>query len=109
MKHLLCIILAFCLIGCASSGRKIDHAKVSDIKKGTTTEAELLNWFGKPNSTSITPEGKVLVWTHAQAHALPFYAQVQSDSLMVRLDDQGTVSTFQQTDAQNTSTVFGTK
>jgi outer membrane protein assembly factor BamE (lipoprotein component of BamABCDE complex) len=46
------------LIGCATSGRKIDPGKLSQIKEGITTEAEVVNSLGAPWMKTLGSDGK---------------------------------------------------
>ena len=58
------LILAAALAGCmsndvaTSSGVPIDAAKVAQIVKGKTTRTEIEAAFGKPDATSMLPDGR---------------------------------------------------
>jgi outer membrane protein assembly factor BamE (lipoprotein component of BamABCDE complex) len=55
------------LIGCASMGNNFDEGKLSQIKKGETTETELIQMFGEPMHRSVNSDGlTTLVWMYAQ-------------------------------------------
>src|SRR6267154_3853394 len=55
------------LIGCASMGNNFDESKLSQIKKGETTEPELVQLFGEPMHRSVNSDGlTTLVWMYAQ-------------------------------------------
>jgi hypothetical protein len=57
-------------VGCASSGTNYDSTKVSDIKKGVTTEAQLVQMFGDPEQTTTNSEGDtILMWRYNEARA----------------------------------------
>jgi hypothetical protein len=71
-RHLL-LLTGLCtavlsLFGCASSGNNFDESKISAIKKGVTTETDLVQWFGEPQNRSVNSESIVsLNWTYAEA------------------------------------------
>jgi outer membrane protein assembly factor BamE (lipoprotein component of BamABCDE complex) len=61
-----------CLAGCMSqspemsSGNPIDSAKVAQIVKGKTTRAEVEGLLGKPDATSLLPDGRrTLVYNYS--------------------------------------------
>ena len=98
MKSLLnlCLGLAAAMLiaGCVSAGRDFDTSKVSQIKKGETTEADLTGWFGKPTNRSVTSEGRtILNWAHYKSHLSPT-GNVQSKTLTVMLGSDGKVANF---------------
>ncbi len=45
-------LLFGCVIGTYSEGMPVDSGKVADIQPGTTTKADLLEWFGPPSNFS---------------------------------------------------------
>lgn len=54
--------------GCVSSGNNFDTSKVSQIKKGETTEADLEKLFGPPASRSVDSEGTAhLTWSYLES------------------------------------------
>lgn len=63
------ILCAAVLAGCASAGNNFDESKVSQIKKGDTTEADLVKLFGPPANRAINGEGvTTLTWMYAEAN-----------------------------------------
>ena len=65
---LLVATAAALIVGCASTGNNFDDSKVSQIKKGETTEADLLQMFGQPQSRSLNSEGQtILTWSYVEA------------------------------------------
>ena len=48
-RAIVAALLCAALCGCASAGRKIDSAKVDQIKKGETTREQVLKLMGPPN------------------------------------------------------------
>lgn len=62
--------LAVWIIGCASSGTNYDSTKVSQIRKGETTEAQLVQMFGDPGQRTVDSNGDtVLMWQYNEARA----------------------------------------
>ena len=85
------------------AGSNWDDQKVSQIKKGETTEAELLQWFGTPIHRNRTSEGiTTLSWSHAeirQGLSLNYFnpAPIRGQSnktLTVMLGPDGKVTSF---------------
>ena len=62
MKKLLLPALLLTLAACASSGVKIDQAKIEALQKGKTTYAEVLQSFGKPTSNTVLSDGSRMVF-----------------------------------------------
>ena len=55
------------MAGCASTGNNFDESKVSQIKKGVTTEAELVQMFGQPQNRAVNSEGQTtLMWHYSE-------------------------------------------
>ena len=106
------VLGAILVAGCATSGTNFDSSKVSEIKKGETTEAELIQKFGQPNQRTIDSEGLThLTWQYVEAHAsgknfIPFYGAFHQESntsnkmLMVTLRD-GVVEKFTSSEGAN--------
>lgn len=103
------IILALCIaltaVGCASSGRKIDQAKVSQIHNGSTGP-EVRKLIGAPETVMKDATGGE-TWSYSYVYAsakgenfIPVVnlfasgANVQSSSLTVYLNPQGVVTNF---------------
>ena len=56
------------LCSCASTGNNFDESKLSQIKKGETNEAQLVQLFGQPENRSINSENvTTLTWLYAEA------------------------------------------
>ena len=70
MKSLLTSLLACVLLitGCASAGTNFDESKIAQIKKGETTEAELIEMFGATQNRITNSDGATtLIWSYAQS------------------------------------------
>ena len=62
------LLLALTLAGCASTGQNFDETKISEVKKGVTTEVDLVKLFGAPENRSINSDGILtLTWMYAEA------------------------------------------
>lgn len=60
--------------GCASHGVMLSESQVSQIKKGETTEAQLIQALGQPTTVSMYSGQRTLIYSgaHAQARAASF-------------------------------------
>jgi hypothetical protein len=66
MKTLLPILAALSLGACAAmSGRPIDGAKVQNIQQCTTTEQEVISWFGSPGRRGKSGAYRSLAWRYS--------------------------------------------
>ena len=84
-------LLILGLAGCAT-GRAYDDSKVAMIKKNATTESELLEWFGPPNSRRLNGDGtKSMSWKFAAANAGSPHS---AGHLEVYLNAEGKVGTY---------------
>lgn len=65
---ILVVVLGILIAGCASTGFNFDESKISQIKKGETTEPELIQWFGQPVERGINSEGMTtMTWMYTEA------------------------------------------
>jgi outer membrane protein assembly factor BamE (lipoprotein component of BamABCDE complex) len=92
-------LLAVLAMSCASVGNNFDESKISQIKKGETTEADLVAMFGEPQNRSVNSDsGLTLTWIYSEAkvkgesfipYAGPFLGGTRSKSktLSVMLAD----------------------
>lgn len=51
----------FLVCGCATSGTKIDQSKITQIKEGVTTEQEVLQILGSPQTKTLSSDGKIIM------------------------------------------------
>ena len=58
MKRLLILLCVF-LVGCATMGTKLDTNIIDSIKEGVTTEAEVVELLGVPQSKIVTDSGNI--------------------------------------------------
>jgi outer membrane protein assembly factor BamE (lipoprotein component of BamABCDE complex) len=97
-NNFLMVVLAVVAFGgCAfaSTGKKMDPAKISQVKVGVTTKQELIAWFGKPQYESTSSDGTSMAsWAHVDAAYVMFAGESHSESLAVTFDSNGVVRTF---------------
>jgi hypothetical protein len=106
MKTIIVSLLALGFVGCASVGTPIATQNVQNIKKGVTTEADLVRMFGPPTTKTLNANGNiVMVWTHSAAQAkgtsfIPIAGafvggtNVQVQQLTVLLNSSGSVQNY---------------
>lgn len=86
------VIVGLALAGCTTPGRHYDDTTIARITRGTTTEAELVDWFGPPASRSMAPDGsKMMSWSFAHGQDAKSGA---GGKLQVQLDKSGTVTSY---------------
>lgn len=72
-SHSACALLSSLLltvfaVSCASAGNNFDESKISQIKKGQTTEADLVKMFGEPENCMVNSDnGLTLTWIYSEA------------------------------------------
>src|SRR5262245_23488681 len=106
MNKLIMILATVSLIGCASVGTPIATQNIPKIRKGVTTEAELVQMFGPPTDKSLSTNGKTVdTWMHSAAQAkgtsfIPFAGafvggtNMQLDKLQAILGKDGRVEDY---------------
>jgi outer membrane protein assembly factor BamE (lipoprotein component of BamABCDE complex) len=75
LKILGAAALSFMVIGCASSGTKVDPAQVQAFQRGKTTYTDVVGQLGSPNSDTVADDGSHVIaymYTHAQARPESF-------------------------------------
>lgn len=72
MKQLVISFLIILSLGGCSAGKDIKTAEVKQIKKGVTTEQQILDWFGEPTSSSsdFSRKTKTLVYQYDNSDKL---------------------------------------
>ena len=103
---LLVLGLVFGSGGCVSMGRDFDASRVSEIKEGQTTEAELISMFGNPNNRATgTGQATQLTWMYTHHRTKPGTyvpvvgtfiggADTEQRMLTVNLDSEGVVTSY---------------
>lgn len=103
-------VIALCTVmmvsGCASYGNKIDANYASSIKKGVTTESQVVQALGNPMSVGLAPDGQrfaLYMYTYAQAKASSYIPVVglfaggsdaESQMLQIWYDANGVVTNY---------------
>jgi hypothetical protein len=98
MKKFLLILPFFLvllvLFACASTGRNFDETKMSNIKNGQTTRAQIDQWFGPPTSNAVltgTINGAVRRYTYTYAYSSYGGLRTTSKALVVDFNDKDIV------------------
>lgn len=64
----LCVMLA----SCVATGVRVTESDISTLQKGSTTYSEVIERFGKPNTTTIDSDGgRTVVYMYIEAQARP--------------------------------------
>ena len=61
MKKVLAVLICLGLVGCATTGTRIEQDKVKQIKEGITTQEEVIALMGKPFMQNLTSDKKVIM------------------------------------------------
>ncbi len=95
-KALMILGWAFIALGCsASMGRKIDDARVKDIKPCVTTERDLIAWFGDPSQRGNQNGLPTMQWMYSKVTAGFASGTTETQNLVVALNQSGKVVQFQ--------------
>jgi len=96
--------LALMLLGCASGGPKIDAERLTEVRKGETSYAEVVKRFGRPSFYSKNLNGThTAVYVHADAGSntavVPLIAALagadaNADSVAFYFDDTGVLRDY---------------
>ena len=102
--------------GCASSGQKVEQDKLSQIKKGVTTRAEVEALLGQPSHVTIVGNGKrIMFYTYSEVKAntasyIP-YASIfaggtknRQQMLQIMLNENNVVEDYEFGDRQTETT-----
>jgi hypothetical protein len=101
--------IAVAVIGCASAGNNFNESRTTSIQKGVTTEKDLVDMFGAPNSQTRNSDGMtILEWTYAESQVngksfIPYAgaflggSSSANKSLKVTLNSSGVVTDYTMT------------
>ena len=93
-------IIAASVIGCVSSGRTIDRAKVGAIRIGETSKDQVIAMFGAPFTQYYGPDGMLAMsWMHTRVGPIPGDIDIQN--LSVKFDDTGLVRQYNLVDSRD--------
>lgn len=113
MRLTLFLILGLLLSGCATSGTKIEQAKLTQIKEGKTTKQEVVELFGKPYMQTLGSDGKTIMfyqYTKVKNRATNFIPVVgalsggmdmEQDMLQFIINTDNVVEKYLYTDSKN--------
>lgn len=103
-----CMVIAIFVAGCMSHqyGTKIDSNKVSQIKKGVTTKAEVEALLGAPSHAGITGDGRRMMTysyteSSSQASFIPFggaSGKSRTQTLQIMISKSGVVEDYEFSD-----------
>jgi hypothetical protein len=112
MRLYLLAALGLALIGCASSGPKIDAPRLSEMRKGQTTISEIVREFGRPSILSKNIDGtQTAAYMHVEGRSdaaafvsltttLVGNTDANVDSVIFYFDDKGVLSDYRTTHAK---------
>lgn len=82
------ILLSACLLaGCATSGKKVSDAQLSQIVSGKTTQSELISLLGPPTTEAYSSDGgRVLGWGYAHVGFAGIGTEVQGIAAVIGPD-----------------------
>lgn len=88
MKRMFILALAVPLVlGCATSGHKVDAAQVDAFQVGVATKDQVIAAFGRPTSFVNATDGSThLVWSWAHASA---FGGAKAEAFTFVFDPQG--------------------
>ena len=95
------LVLLFCLTGCVGTGgsKQLSADKLTLLKPGTTTRAEMNEWFGAPISIGLDTSGKSSAsWIHSRVIAAPFYTSIRQQMLIAIFETNNVLHNFNLSD-----------
>ena len=108
------IAITMFVLGCTSTyGTKIEAEGIDKIEVGVTTEAQVLEWFGKPTLTQTDTDGYKMIQyaygeaTNNQAGYIPVVGSLFSKSdtasstLAIEIDGNGLVKNYTVLEGEN--------
>ena len=110
------VLLAAALLGCASHGVIVSQEKVATLKKGESTEADVIATLGQPTTVTTYNGVRMLVYSGSQVQSrpasfIPFIgpfvggADVKASSVVLRFGADGKLADIIST---QTNTATGT-
>ncbi len=113
MKKFLAVLICLVLIGCATTGTRIELEKVKQIKEGITTQEEVIELMGKPFMQNLTSDGKIIMlyqYTKVKNRATNFIPvanilaggmDMTQQTLQILIDKNGVVEKYIVTDTNS--------
>jgi len=105
------MLLLIAVSGCASVGKEIQAEKIGQIKKGITTEQEVLTLLGNPMTKTMSSDGKIIMlYQYAKvknrtanfipvANLLVSGMDMRTQMLTIIIDQKGKVENFTSNDS----------
>ena len=92
----LTIVVLVSASGCASTaqGRKFDDSYVAQIKKGSTTKAQIREKLGEPVSTSKTSDMETWTYSYSDAYGRGYVQAATFGLVKQKSDDQMLIVVF---------------
>jgi hypothetical protein len=91
MKTSIPILAALSVCACSTfSGRPLDGARVKNIQQCTTSEQEVISWFGSPGSRGKSGAYRSLTWRYSGSDE---YGKIEQE-LIVFLNAQNKVVSY---------------
>ncbi|MEQ9845656.1 hypothetical protein [Pectobacterium brasiliense] len=85
MNKIFIAIVVVALSACASVGKNFDESQLNNIHKGSTTEQNVIAYFGAPMSQTVDSEGnRTLMWTYSHATA---FGKPEGKALIIQLSN----------------------
>jgi outer membrane protein assembly factor BamE (lipoprotein component of BamABCDE complex) len=107
MRTVLLMAVMLALVGCASSGTRIEPAQLDQVRKGQTTVADIVKRFGRPNFLSKNWDGtQTAAYANADGRSdsaalLPLMGAVVggtgTDSVIFYFDASGVLTDYKTT------------
>jgi len=113
VKKFLAVLICLVLIGCATTGTRIELEKVKQIKEGITTQEEVIELMGKPFMQNLTSDGKIIMlyqYTKVKNRATNFIPvanilaggmDMTQQTLQILIDKNGVVEKYIVTDTNS--------
>lgn len=113
MKSICLVLITFLLLGCATSGKRIEADKLKQIKEGLSTKDQVIAIFGKPNTITLNSDKKtIMTYYHIKAtnkianfipglDLLAGGVNMDQQTLQVLLNEENIVEKYMLNDSQD--------
>jgi len=113
VKKIVAVLICLGLIGCATTGTRIEQDKVKQIREGITTQEEVIALMGKPFMQNLTSDGKIIMmyqYTKVKNKAANFIPVVnilaggmdmEQQIFQILIDENGVVEKYIFTDTNS--------
>lgn len=77
------VVVMLALVGCASSGQKMEEGALQELEPGVTTLADMTREFGQPVAQTFDSEGNLVVnWVYVHVGYMNIGSEQQTLSAM---------------------------